>query len=205
MGSTKKVDKSLSFRNFSPFYERALAESKRGDNVLKLIERDIDKRKMVAYSQLSAEQRMVEKDLYALKMAQKRIFEDKKKRNRRALSESGLDDIDRRRLERSFTIAEEPLHELSSWSRARTSSSTLPPLQPKGNTVTSKRIVQQTTGSSQVFASRWDNRSSLTKNNKYLARRSVSAPTFVTDPRMSHAAGSSSSFTDSNTVFDGQF
>ena len=204
MGSTKKIDKSLSFRNFSPFYERALAESKRGENILKLIEKDIDKRKMVAYSQLSAEQRIVEKDLYALRMTQKRIWEDRKKRNRRAFSDSGLDEMERGRLERRFTNTSE-IVDGNKCPRIRRVSSILPQLTENINTVTSKTFVPRRKTSSQSSVPTWDNRSALTRSSKLLTRRSVSAPTFVTESGIPNVASSFKPFTDSNTAFDGQF
>ena len=196
MGSNKKIDKNLSFRNFSPFYERALAESKRGENILKIIEKDIDKRKMIAYSQLSAEQRIVQKDLLALKMAQRRICEDRRKRNRRAVSESGLDEIEHRRLQRRFTSMDQ-LTEISSNPSARKSGGILPPLHQNKYTITSKQSSPQKMAFSDVSVPKWNNRSSLSKN---IATRSVSAPTFVTNSPMPYLA-----FANSKNVFDGQF
>jgi len=195
MNSNKKVDKNLSYRNFSPFYERALAESKRGDNVLKIVEKEIDKRKMVAFSQLSAEQRMVEKDLYALRMTQRRIWEEKKKRNRRALSESGLDEIHRLQFQGRFSSTSE----LIGTPCAR-KSSILPPLNQSRTTTASPKIPP-----SYASLQKWDNPCSLTRSSKQYARRSVSAPTFITDSPVTYSSNHSSSFTEPKTGFNNDY
>ena len=191
MTSNKKLDKNLSYRNFSPFYERALAESKRGDNVLKIVEKEIDKRKMVAFSQLSAEQRMVEKDLYALRMTQKRIWEEKKKRNRRAFSETGLDEMHRLRFQGRFASTSE----LIGTPCAR-KSTVLPPLNQSRTTTASQK-----TPPSYVSLQKWANPSSLPRSNTQLARRSISAPTFITESGLTYS-NYSASFTEPNAGFN---
>lgn len=202
MGSNRKIDKSLSFKNFSPYYERALAESKRGENVLKIMEKDIDRRKMLAYSQLSAEQRLVEKDLHALKMAQRRILEDRRKRNRRAVSESGLDDLERSRLQRHFTSMDS-LTEINVHPVGKNSSSILPPLRYKRIAISSSTCVPQRRGPSDVFVTKKNDRS-LSSNERF-ARRSISAPSFTKTSEIPFMAGCSTSMASSNNVFDGEF
>ena len=90
MGTKKRVDTNLSFRNFSPFYEKALAVAKREENILRIIEKDIDRNKMIAYSHLRAEQRLVEKDLYELRMARRCAKTENARLGRRALSDTNL-------------------------------------------------------------------------------------------------------------------
>lgn len=204
MGSSRKIDRNLSFRNFSPFYEKALAESKRGENILKIIEKDIDKRKMVAYSQLTAEQRIVEKDLHALKMAQRRIWEDKKKRGRRAVSESGIDDIGRSKPPRRFTSMEE-LIEFDSCPCARKSPVKLPPLQRSKVTVKSSVVVRTKIANIDALKAGRSSQSITARYHKDLVGRSVSAPAFLKTSEIPFIAGISTSFAQSKNVFDGQF
>ena len=90
MDSKRKVNETLNFRNFSPYSEKAVADAKRDENLLKLVKRDIDRRKHVSYSHLMAAQRMVEKDLYELRMSKKRYREERSRREVRSFSDPGL-------------------------------------------------------------------------------------------------------------------
>eukprot|EP00112_Aurelia_sp_Birch-Aquarium-sp1_P000085 Seg10052.1 transcript_id=Seg10052.1/GoldUCD/mRNA.D3Y31 product="hypothetical protein" protein_id=Seg10052.1/GoldUCD/D3Y31 len=90
MDSKKKINEALTFRNFSPYSEKAVADAKRDENLLKLVKRDIDRRKHVSYSHLMAAQRMVEKDLYELRMSKKRYRDERSRREVRSFSDPGL-------------------------------------------------------------------------------------------------------------------
>ena len=90
MDSKRTVSETLNFRNFSPYSEKAVADAKRDENLLKLVKRDIDRRKHVSYSHLMAAQRMVEKDLYELRMSKKRYREERSRREVRSFSDPGL-------------------------------------------------------------------------------------------------------------------
>eukprot|EP00794_Sanderia_malayensis_P020378 gene20378-22387_t len=76
MNRKNKEQQALNFRNFSPFYERALAEGKRDEKILKLTAKDIERRKMIVFAELSSAQRLVAKDLHQLRQAKKKGREE---------------------------------------------------------------------------------------------------------------------------------
>ncbi len=92
MSTRKDQSGKLSFRNFSPFYEKAMADAKRDENFLKIMAKDIEKRKMISYGQLTAAQRIVERDLFQLKQAKQK---NKEMSLRRARSNTGKDETRR--------------------------------------------------------------------------------------------------------------
>ncbi len=95
MSTRKDQSGKLSFRNFSPFYEKAMTDAKRDENFLKIMAKDIEKRKMISYGQLTAAQRIVEKDLFQLKQAKQK---NKEMSLRRARSNTGKDETRRESL-----------------------------------------------------------------------------------------------------------
>ena len=56
----------------SSSFDKAVSEARRKENVLKLMEKDIEKTRKVSSSHLAAARRLVERDLYDLKISQKR-------------------------------------------------------------------------------------------------------------------------------------
>ena len=101
MGSSKKkTEQALDFRNFSPFYDRAMADARRDENILRLVEKDIERRKWISYSELTAAQRLVQRDLQQLRMAKRKHKEEKLVRQARSMSDPSyqLEDYAREKL-----------------------------------------------------------------------------------------------------------
>ena len=61
----------------SSCYDLVASQARRKDNELKLIEKDFDKRRKVSYSHISSAQRLVERDLCQLRLAQERHMEER--------------------------------------------------------------------------------------------------------------------------------
>ena len=61
----------------SNFCDVVVSQVRREENMLKLIEKDIDKRRRLSYSQISSSQRLVERDLYQLRLAQQKHMEER--------------------------------------------------------------------------------------------------------------------------------